>query len=288
MELADLRRAVEAGLDALLPPAHERPRRLHAAMRYAVLEGGGKRLRPLLMLAAAHAVGGAWEPLVPAAAGVECIHAYSLVHDDLPALDDDDLRRGRPSLHRAFDEATALLAGDALLPLGFGSLAQVAVVPERCRLALAILAAATGSTALVGGQAEDLMAEGQPPSLERVEWIHARKTSALIEAALEMGAVLVGAEARQRAALRRFGRAYGLAFQILDDLLDLTGGAGKEAGGDDARGKQTYPAVLGREGAVAAGRAAIDEARAALVELGGDTRLLEALVREGPLRSDLF
>lgn len=288
MELSDLRRAVEQGLDALLPPAGERPERLHAAMRYAVLTGGGKRLRPLLLLGAAHGVGGDWQPLVPAAAGIECIHAYSLVHDDLPALDDDDLRRGRLALHRAFDEATALLAGDALLPLGFWALTRVPVPAERCRQALGMLAAAAGSLALVGGQAEDLMAEGQPLALERVAWIHARKTSALIEAALEVGAVLAGADPPVQRTLRMFGQAYGLAFQILDDLLDLTGEAGKGPGGDDARGKQTYPAVLGREGAVAAGREAVGRARKALDQLTGDTSLLEGLLREGPLRAGLF
>jgi geranylgeranyl diphosphate synthase type II len=226
---------VEAALDARLPPAAEPPARLHAAMRHLVFPGG-KRLRPVLALAAAEALGAAPELALPAAAAVELVHTYSLVHDDLPCMDDDPERRGRPSVHVAFGEATAVLAGDALLALAFEVLASdglgalpargPAPAAERRLAAAALLARAAGSHELVGGQADDLALGAGEADAERIESIHRRKTAALIAASIGCGALLAGGDREQVARLRRFGEAVGVAFQIADDLLD----AGSDAG----------------------------------------------------------
>jgi len=247
------RQRVDQALHDLLPE-ELLPATLHQAMRYALLEGG-KRIRPILAYATAEAFGA--EPLraTPAACAVECIHAYSLVHDDLPAMDDDDLRRGRPTVHRAFDEATAILAGDALQALAFETLTQGGshLAPEVQLEMVRTLAKACGSRGMVGGQAIDLGAVGKQLSLAELETMHLFKTGALIEASVLLGALSAGVTTRDKLEpLAGFARAIGLAFQVQDDILDIesnTETLGKRQGADIARGKPTYPALLGLEGA---------------------------------------
>lgn len=289
-----VRAFIEPYLDASLRPDGDTPVRLAEAMRYAVL-APGKRLRPALAIWAAQACGPAhldrlqrWEAAVPAAVAVELIHAYSLVHDDLPAMDDDDLRRGRPTCHRAFDEATAILCGDALQPLAFGILARD-MPPDVAARACAVLAAAAGAAALVGGQVDDLAAErgwlGDPPqsAAEQVAWmdrINRRKTGALFLASLELGGLAVGADDRRLEALASFGRAFGLAFQIADDLLDAEGdetAMGKRVGKDAARGKLTYPTVAGLSAARDRAHRLAVEAASAVEPLGEAAAQLAAL-----------
>jgi geranylgeranyl diphosphate synthase, type II len=242
---------VEAGLDHLLPPGGERPGRLHTAMRYA-MQAGGKRLRPVLVLAAADCFPDRKGDALAAAAAIECLHTYSLIHDDLPCMDNDDLRRGRPTVHKAFDEATALLAGDALLTHAFALLATgYAGDPSLGQSLLAILAEAAGSRRLIGGQMEDLLAERKPSATaDELEFIHLNKTAAMIEAALIMGGLCGGASESQVATLARAGRDLGMAFQITDDLLDATADSatlGKTAGKDAKAGKTTFVSLHGLE-----------------------------------------
>jgi geranylgeranyl diphosphate synthase type II len=269
--LAAEREAVNVALDRLLPGAGTWPRRLHEAMRYAVF-GGGKRVRPVLVRAACRAAGGDPGPALEPACALELIHTYSLIHDDLPALDDDTLRRGRPTVHVAFDEALAILAGDALLTEGFAVLsrypegdAHAAPRAAACH----VVATAIGSLGMVGGQVEDLEATGDPADGERLQRIHVAKTGALIGAAVELGALLAGNEPARRAAFATFGRRLGLLFQIVDDILDVTGTAaslGKSPGKDATAGKLTYPMVHG----LAAARFYLDELAATLrVEAAG-------------------
>lgn len=243
---------VERALDEALPAADRSPRRLHAAMRYAVLSGG-KRLRPLLVYAAGAATGASEAELDAPAAAVELIHAFSLVHDDLPSMDDDALRRGRPTIHVAFDEACAILTGDALQTLAFGLLADADCASETRIVWVRELAAASGAAGMCGGQALDMAATGRSLSLPELENLHALKTGALIRAAVRMGAS-PGAQvdAMSMDALDAYAAALGLAFQIRDDILDLEGDSaqlGKTAGKDLAQGKSTYPAVIGMDGA---------------------------------------
>ena len=238
---------VEEALDGCLPPGDVAPERVHQAMRWSVT-GGGKRLRPTLVLLGARAAGAEESSVLGVACAVEFLHTYSLIHDDLPAMDDDDFRRGRPSCHKQFDEATAILAGDALNTHAFGLLATAA--PDRTRVADLVeeLAAATGTSGMVGGQCADLEGEHAPPDEARVRWIHDRKTGALIAAALRMGALAVGGDAELVRSLGEFGRRLGLAFQIVDDVLDEEEDAahlGKTPGKDRAQGKMTYPAAIG-------------------------------------------
>ena len=248
------RERVEAALERSLPAADARPQRLHQAMRYAVL-GGGKRIRPVLVYAAGEALGAAPSALDAPACAVEFIHAYSLVHDDLPAMDDDDLRRGQPTCHKAFDEATAILAGDALQTLAFEILAcdpQMTVAAERRAHMIAVLARAAGSEGMVGGQAVDLMAVGEQLDREALEAMHSWKTGALIRAAVALGAEAADADGDSLTALDEYAKALGLAFQVRDDILDVEGDSavtGKTQGADIARGKPTYPALLGLDGA---------------------------------------
>ncbi|HEB53669.1 MAG TPA: polyprenyl synthetase family protein [bacterium] len=241
--------AVERALHELLPPADRAPARLHEAMRYAMFPGG-KRLRPLLTLLGCFATGGELRRALRPAAAIECLHTYSLVHDDLPCMDDDDLRRGRATCHKAFGEALALLAGDALLTLAFEGVAEAGGP------AVAALARAAGSVGMVGGQVEDLAAEGegQEHTLARLEWIHDHKTGALITAALVVGAHAgAGGEGAPDEVVRPladYGDRIGRAFQIADDCLDCTGSAeelGKNPGADVAHGKLTWPALVGIE-----------------------------------------
>lgn len=237
---------IEGALEAVLP-APSGATRLEAAMRHAVL-GGGKRLRPLLVFAAGRAFGAELEALDAPAVSVELLHAFSLVHDDLPAMDDDVLRRGKPTVHVAFDEATAILAGDALQALAFGVLAD-APLDASIRIALVReLAAASGVSGMCAGQSLDMEATGQRVGLAELEHLHRLKTGALIRASVRMGAVAGGAPADAMPWLDDYSRALGLAFQIRDDILDVEGdahGLGKTAGKDAAQGKSTYPALIG-------------------------------------------
>ncbi len=270
-ELAAYQARVEAALEARLPSATTVPARLHAAMRYSAL-GGGKRVRPALVYATGDLLGLAPEPLDAAAAAVEMIHVYSLVHDDLPAMDDDDLRRGRPTCHRQFDEATAILAGDALQVLAFESLATAPAGPAERVAMIRLLSAASGTRGMAGGQALDLAAVGRSLSTPEVEEMHRLKTGALIEASIGLAAALdPKLDAGHRAALGRFGAALGLAFQIVDDILDVEGDPrllGKAVGADEARHKPTYPAAAGMDAARARAAALHAEARAAVAPLG--------------------
>ncbi len=265
--LAAARPAIDAALDRLLPPSATRPARLHQAMRYSVL-AGGKRLRPALVLLSGELFGAARERTLAPAAAVELVHTFSLVHDDLPALDDDDLRRGRATLHRAFDEATAILAGDALLTLG---LTTLAALPEelsaatRCRV-LAIVGEAIGSAGMIGGQVEDLEAEASWPAepAAALERIHRGKTAALFSASLRLGGLYAGAGAETELQLAGIGERLGLLFQIGDDLLDVVGSTaalGKTAGKDALATKLTYPALYG-----------VEESRAQLAKLTAELR----------------
>ena len=265
---------VERTLDRCLPAADIDPARLHQAMRYAVL-GGGKRARPLLVYATGETLGVDAARLDACAAAVECIHAYSLVHDDLPAMDDDDLRRGRPTCHRAFDEATAILAGDALQVLAIELLArdpQLAADAATRLAMIELLAVASGSGGMAGGQAIDLAAVGKALTLTELEFMHARKTGALIRASVMMAAATAAAlDAHRREALARYGARIGLAFQIHDDVLDeagLTETLGKRSGADRARGKPTFPSVVGLERSRAMARELQLDAVAALEPFG--------------------
>jgi geranylgeranyl pyrophosphate synthase len=242
---------MEDALASRLAPAAQTPERLHAAMRYSVL-AGGKRVRPILLMATARAVGLTEDEVEAAACALELVHVYSLVHDDLPSMDDDDLRRGRPTCHKAYDEATALLVGDALQSLAFELLARDPALPAdpaiRVRL-VELLGRAIGSLGMAGGQALDLEAEGHRLSLAELERMHSLKTGALIRASVMMGAACAPElEPQLLQALSGFATPIGLAFQIQDDLLDVlsdTATLGKAAGADQERGKSTYPAILG-------------------------------------------
>jgi len=278
--LAAYQARVEIALEARLPRATEMPERLHAAMRYSAL-GGGKRIRPALVYATGELLGVPLAPLDAAAAAVEMIHVYSLIHDDLPAMDDDDLRRGRPTCHREFDEATAILAGDALQVLAFEGLAGAdAGAAERVAM-IRLLAQASGTQGMAGGQAIDLGAVGRTLTAAEVEQMHRRKTGALIEASVGLAAALaahLGDE--RRAALERFAAALGLAFQIVDDILDVEGDPallGKTVGADQARGKPTYPAAAGMAAARARAAALHAEARAAIEPFGAAAAMLSWL-----------
>ena len=255
------------------------PEHLAAAIHYALL-APGKRLRPLLVLLAAEACGGAVDDALPAACAVEMIHAYSLVHDDLPAMDDDDLRRGRPTCHKAHGEAVAILVGDALLARAFELLATEIEPPQRAATCCAVLARAAGATALVGGQAADLAGDLAPRSLGELEAIHRRKTGALIVASLELGGIVAGAATKQLAALGQYGRHVGLAFQITDDLLDVSGSqdaVGKRVAKDAQQGKITFPQVLGVDESRQRAAGLIDEACGALNSFGPEAEPLRAL-----------
>ncbi len=259
--LKNCQERVERALKNCLPPADATPTRLHQAMRYATLNGG-KRIRAALVYAAGAAVGADDAALDAPACAVELIHSYSLIHDDLPCMDDDDLRRGKPTCHKAYDEATALLAGDALQGLAFEILAHDATTPtgaaQRLKM-MEALAQAIGSQGMAGGQAIDLESVGEKLSLSRLEDCYLRKTGALIRAAVLLGALArEDVDHRLLAALNEYGRAIGLAFQITDDILDVEGEIeklGKTPGADQARNKPTYPALLGLDEAKARARA---------------------------------
>jgi geranylgeranyl diphosphate synthase type II len=249
--MAARRKEVDAALDRWVPGEAEDPATIHRAMRYSLF-AGGKRIRPLLAAAAAEAVLQTPNGVENAACALELIHTYSLIHDDLPALDNDDLRRGRPTCHKVFGEAIAILAGDALLTLAFEVLAKLDHVSAECRIALVRdLAGASGTVkGMIGGQVNDLEGEGKPPTAALLESIHRAKTGALLRCSVRFGAIYAGADEDQLAALTKFGEHVGLAFQIVDDMLDVEQSSeqlGKTAGKDAAQKKITFPAVYGIE-----------------------------------------
>lgn len=268
---------IEASLEGFLPRETELPISLHRAMRYSVF-AGGKRLRPILCLAGAEAVGGRGEAALRAACAVECVHTYSLIHDDLPCMDNDDLRRGKPTCHKVFGEAVALLAGDALLALAFEILAGAESV-QRGRM-VGELAKTAGSRWLVGGQVADMEAEKKEVSLEEVQFIHRGKTAAMLAASLRLGAMSVDGSEEWVDVVGDFGWKLGLAFQIQDDILDMTQGSevlGKSAGKDVAVEKATYPRVMGLDKAREEAERMTEEAIAALRPLGDGGEVLREI-----------
>lgn len=279
-------RQVEETLDQTLASIDVVPGRLHEAMRYAVL-GGGKRIRAALVYAAGEASlqSGSAAPaqqiaLDQAAAAVELVHAYSLVHDDLPCMDDDTLRRGRPTVHVQFDEATAMLAGDALQPLAFEALASMPIAPALVVQAIQLLARAIGSQGMVGGQAIDCDSVGRVLAQDDLQQMHRMKTGALLEASVLLGGIVAGASSSTREGLTRYAAAIGLAFQVADDILDVTADTatlGKTAGKDAAENKPTYVSTLGLEGSRELLHVLREEARSALLPLGPSAASLSSL-----------
>jgi farnesyl diphosphate synthase len=274
---------INAALDNWLPAASDEPERLHQAMRYAVL-GPGKRIRPVLVYATGEALGTPLAQLDACAVAAELIHAYSLIHDDLPAMDDDDLRRGRPTCHRAFDEATAILAGDALQALAFGAISGcpiLSVASERRVEMVKVLAEASGSLGMAGGQAMDLAAVGVDLSLEALEKMHLYKTGALIRASVRLGYLSSASKTDAMAPrLDRYARCIGLAFQVHDDILDVEGDTsviGKPQGSDDDQDKPTYPRILGMEAAKGAAVRLCDEAIECVAPLGAHGETLRQI-----------
>jgi len=263
------RLAVEEALEAALPAEDGLDARVVEAMRYSLF-AGGKRLRPVLCLAAAEAVGGDLHNAMPAACALEMIHTYSLIHDDLPAMDDDDLRRGIPTNHKVFGEAIAILAGDGLLTEAFTLLGNCpSLSADRVVRLVAVIGAAAGHRGMVGGQVVDMLWQNRTADISVVRYMHGKKTAALIAASTQAGALAGGGSSDQVERLGRYGRAVGLAFQIVDDILDIQGDAallGKKTGVDLARGKATYPAAVGLEQAEKDSRALISKALEALAE----------------------
>jgi geranylgeranyl diphosphate synthase, type II len=292
---------IDAALEARTELGDGCPPRLREAIRYSLL-APGKRLRPMLVLLAAEACGGSIKAAMPAACAVEMVHAYSLIHDDLPAMDDDDLRRGRPTCHKAFDEAAAILAGDALLTLAFEVLAKEIQPPAVAAACCATLAEAAGACGMVGGQADDVETEGgrrkgegggsdccgDPPSpfplppSALLESIHRRKTGAIIRASLRLGATIAGADDSGLAALDAYGQRIGLAFQITDDLLDVQSSeaaTGKRVGKDAAGGKLTFPGVFGLDQSTQHAEQLVSEACQALASFGPQADGLRTVAR---------
>ena len=276
----ELRVRINAELEDYVRPFPDCPQRLRQAMSFSLL-GGGKRLRPLLVLLSCQACGEDWQSALPAACALEMVHTYSLIHDDLPAMDDDALRRGRPTCHLEFDEATAILAGDALLTLAFEITAAEIQPPETAALCCRDLAIAAGPCGMVGGQMADLQAENSPPlSVEQLESIHHRKTGRLLTAALSLGARVADATDERRESLEEYGRCLGLAFQISDDLLDVVGDRdkmGKEVRKDSRQGKLTFPSLLGEEESRVRAQQLIQRAHECLQPFGESGHRLEAL-----------
>ena len=275
--------AIDVALDRFLPPDTQRPQTLHKAMRYSVF-AGGKRLRPVLVIAGAEAVGGTAEQVMPTACALEMIHTYSLVHDDLPAMDNDDFRRGVPTNHKVFGEAIAILAGDALLTLAFRLVADNArtAAPGAVQAVVADVADAAGHAGMVAGQVEDLEAEGRQVGADTLDYIHVHKTGALIRTSLRVGAMLCDATAEQVRALSVAGANLGLAFQIVDDILDVVASSaelGKTAGKDQIQQKATFPAIHGIEASRARARSLIEEAEQALTAFGPRAEPIRALGR---------
>ena len=277
---------IDEALDRFLPKESDLPHTVHKAMRYSVF-AGGKRVRPILMLAACEAVGGNIRNAMPAACSMEMIHTYSLIHDDLPAMDDDDFRRGNPTNHKVFGEAIAILAGDALLTEAFKLVSDPGFAdgcdPSALLAVIHEIATCAGSAGMVGGQVIDMESEGRLDiDLPTVQYIHTHKTGALIKASVVSGALLGGASGQKLAAITRYGEAAGLAFQIADDILDIEGTTeeiGKDAGSDQARGKATYPAVIGLAAAKVEAREMMDEALRSLDIFGAEADPLREIAR---------
>jgi len=271
---------VDKSLDRYLPAAATKPATIHKAMRYSLF-AGGKRLRPILCIAAAEACGGTAAQAIPAACAVECIHTYSLIHDDLPCMDDDDFRRGKPTSHKVFGEGVAVLAGDALLTIAFEILATTEgsaryPIPVQVRE----LADAAGSRKLIGGQVADLEGEGKKIDAAQLKYIHLSKTSALLTSSIRLGAMSANATEKQLAGLTEFGKSLGLAFQVIDDILDVTQTSeklGKSAGKDVAAQKATYPAIHGLEKSRKEARRLTAAALAALEPFGGKAAMLREI-----------
>jgi geranylgeranyl diphosphate synthase type II len=281
--LSELRCAVDERLERLLPAESEEPPTIHQAMRYSVF-AGGKRVRPILVLASGESLGGPRQTLLHLGAGIEMMHTYSLIHDDLPALDNDDLRRGRPTCHKVFGEAIAILAGDALMTRCYQVLAELPNVPDSTRLAvIQEVAYATGTVVgMIGGQVVDLESEGKPISAPVLEYIHRSKTGALLTTCTRCGALAAGANAAQLQALTEYGRKIGLAFQIVDDILDMTASSeklGKTAGKDQKVKKATYPALYGIEASRQKAQELISAAMEEIKELGNRAEPLRALAQ---------
>ena len=281
-----VRRAAEVNewLDRLVPSETTPPEQLHRAMRYSLL-AGGKRLRPALVLAAGEAFGADTDDLMPAACAIEMIHTYSLIHDDLPAMDNDDLRRGRPTCHKAFGEAVAILAGDALLTQAFRVLAADAPKRDAERQVRVIREVATAAgtvEALIGGQMADIESEGENVDGSTLEYIHRSKTGAMIAASVVVGGIVAGANGDQVEKLRAYGQCIGLAFQIADDILDVTSTSeqlGKTPGKDQAANKATYPAIHGIAASQTRARELVEEAVEIVSSLGLKTQVLEEIAR---------
>lgn len=272
---------IDRALDRYLPKANTKPATLHRAMRYSLF-AGGKRLRPILCLAAAEACHGNIEDALPLACAVECIHTYSLVHDDLPSMDDDDFRRGRPTCHKVFGEGIAVLAGDALLTVAFEIVSRAKPKPRYdISTLLREIAVAAGSQKLIAGQVADLEAEGKNVKRGQLQFIHENKTAAILQSSVRLGAMSANADSRKLSAIARFGQRLGLAFQIIDDILDVTQTSevlGKSAGKDVAAKKATYPAVIGLEESRAeAGRLTREAHNALSIFSNRDAEALHAL-----------
>jgi geranylgeranyl diphosphate synthase type II len=280
--LAERRTGVDAALERVLPPESAPPPTVHRAMRYSVL-AGGKRLRPILAIAGAEAVGAAAATVMPTACALELIHTYSLIHDDLPAMDDDDYRRGRLTNHKVFGDAVAILAGDALLTLAFRLVAENAALVAEPRVVCAVvaeIAEAAGTHGMVGGQVVDIESEGKTITPETLEYIHRHKTAALLRASLVVGARLGGGDAVALAAMSDAGQSLGLAFQIVDDILDVEGSLealGKTAGSDARKQKATYPALHGLEASRREARELIERAKSRLAVFGDRATPIVAL-----------
>ena len=272
---------IDRALDRYLPKANRKPSTLHRAMRYSLF-AGGKRLRPILCLAAAEACRGKIDDALPLACALECIHTYSLVHDDLPSMDNDDFRRGRPTCHKVFGEGVAVLAGDALLTTAFEIVSRAKPRPRYdMSTLLREMAVAAGSQKLIAGQVADLEAEGKNVKRRELQFIHENKTAAILKSSVRLGAMSANADARKLSAITRFGQRLGLAFQIIDDILDVTQTSevlGKSAGKDAAAHKATYPAVIGLEKSRAEAKRLTRDAHDALLEFGAfDAEPLHAL-----------
>lgn len=279
--LKELRQQVETALAGYLQLGEDSPVRLTESMSYSLM-AGGKRLRPVLVLLACEACGGTIAAAMPAACAIEMIHTYSLIHDDLPAMDDDDLRRGRPTNHVVYGDAMAILAGDALLTLAFEIIARDIRPAETAAACCIDLANAAGAEGMVGGQVADLEAENQPPDLTALRNIHRRKTGRLLSSALTLGGRAAGAPTAWLECLKLYGDRLGLAFQITDDLLDIQGDQqklGKSVGKDSEQGKMTYPALMGIEKSRQTAKELITEAIAAVEPLGKSAHALRALAR---------
>lgn len=278
--LAKRQKQIDRALDRYLPKESAKPATIHRAMRYSLF-AGGKRLRPILCLAAAEACGGAFEAAMPLACAVECIHTYSLIHDDLPSMDNDDFRRGRPTCHKAFGEGIAVLAGDALLTVAFEITAQAE--PTRrysSREVFRELANGAGSRKLIAGQVADLEAEGKTISRAELRYIHENKTAALLTTCVRLGAMSANATARELDAMSEFGSSLGFAFQVIDDILDVTQTSeklGKSAGKDVAAKKATYPAIIGLDRSRREAHRLTSKALAALEPLAERGDVLRAL-----------